>query len=143
MPRRSHRYEQSRTLVDRSRSYTLTEALEQLKAMAPARFDETVEVSVQLGIDPRHSESGTSVQGQVRISKVGNRHLRAALFLPAMVASQHEPRVRAYQARPDGIIQLPCLMGVIKVIWSRPILLLFSTPNLSLHKLLLSTRRMD
>jgi transposase len=48
------------------------------------------------GIDPRHSESGTSVQGQVRISKVGNRHLRAALFLPAMVASQHEPRVRAY-----------------------------------------------
>jgi transposase len=48
------------------------------------------------GIDPRHSESGTSVKGTVRISKVGNRHLRAALFLPAMVASQHEPRVRAY-----------------------------------------------
>jgi transposase len=48
------------------------------------------------GIDPRHSESGTSVKRQVRISKVGNRHLRAALFLPAMVASQHEPRVRAY-----------------------------------------------
>lgn len=48
------------------------------------------------GLDPRHSESGTSVKGRVRISKVGNRHLRAALFLPAMVASQHEPRVRAY-----------------------------------------------
>jgi transposase len=48
------------------------------------------------GIDPRHYESGTSVRGAVRISKVGNRHLRAALFLPAMVASQHEPRVRAY-----------------------------------------------
>ncbi len=48
------------------------------------------------GLDPKHSESGTSVRGRVRISKVGNRHLRAALFLPAMVASQHEPRVRAY-----------------------------------------------
>ncbi len=48
------------------------------------------------GIDPRHYESGTSVRGAVRISKVGNRHLRAALFLPAMVASQYEPRVRAY-----------------------------------------------
>jgi transposase len=48
------------------------------------------------GLDPRHNESGTSIQGVVRISKVGNRHLRAALFLPAMVASQHEPRVRAY-----------------------------------------------
>ncbi len=48
------------------------------------------------GLDPKHSESGTSVKGRVRISKIGNRHLRAALFLPAMVASQHEPRVRAY-----------------------------------------------
>lgn len=51
------------------------------------------------GIDPKHSESGSSVRGAVRISKVGNRHLRAALFLPAMVAAQHEPRVRAYYQR--------------------------------------------
>lgn len=48
------------------------------------------------GLDPRHSESGTSVKASVRISKVGNRHLRAALFLPALVASQHEPRVKAF-----------------------------------------------
>jgi transposase len=48
------------------------------------------------GIDPKHRESGTSVKAAVRISKVGNRHLRAALFLPALVASQHEPRVRAF-----------------------------------------------
>jgi transposase len=48
------------------------------------------------GIDPRYAESGSSVRGQVRISKVGNRHLRAALFLPAMVASQHEPQIKAY-----------------------------------------------
>ena len=48
------------------------------------------------GLDPKHCESGTSVKSRVRISKVGNRHLRAALFLPAMVASQHEPRVHAY-----------------------------------------------
>jgi transposase len=48
------------------------------------------------GLDPKHNESGTSVQSAVRISKIGNRHLRAALFLPAMVASRHEPRVRAF-----------------------------------------------
>ena len=48
------------------------------------------------GLDPRHFESGTSVRVPTRISKVGNRHLRAALFMPAMVASQHEARVRAY-----------------------------------------------
>ena len=48
------------------------------------------------GIDPRHFESGSSVRGATRISKVGNRHLRAGLFLPAMVAAQHEPQIRAY-----------------------------------------------
>jgi transposase len=48
------------------------------------------------GMDPRHVESGSSVRGQVRISKVGNRHLRSALFLPAMVVAHHEPQVNAY-----------------------------------------------
>jgi transposase len=54
------------------------------------------------GIDPRCAESGSSVRGQVRISKVGNRHLRAALFLPAMVASQHEPQIKAYYQKLIG-----------------------------------------
>jgi len=48
------------------------------------------------GLDPRRQESGTSVRGQVRISKVGNRHLRRALFMPTIVAVQHEPRIRAF-----------------------------------------------
>lgn len=48
------------------------------------------------GLDPRHEESGTSVRASVRISKVGNRHLRRALYMPALVAVQHEPAVRAF-----------------------------------------------
>lgn len=48
------------------------------------------------GLDPRHYESGSSVRSATRISKVGNRHLRAALFMPAMVAARFEPRVKAY-----------------------------------------------
>lgn len=48
------------------------------------------------GLDPKHSESGSSVKGAVRISKVGNRHLRAALFLPALVATQYEPGIKAF-----------------------------------------------
>jgi transposase len=48
------------------------------------------------GLDPRRQESGTSVQGQVRISKVGNRHLRRALYMPTIVAVQHEPRIKAF-----------------------------------------------
>jgi uncharacterized OB-fold protein len=48
------------------------------------------------GPDPRDYESGSSVRAATRISKVGNRHLRAALFMPAMVAARYEPRVHAY-----------------------------------------------
>jgi transposase len=48
------------------------------------------------GLDPRPYESGTSIHPPRRISKVGNRHLRAALYMPALVAIQHEPNVKAF-----------------------------------------------
>jgi len=48
------------------------------------------------GLDPRTFESGDSVAKPPRISRVGNRYLRAALYMPALVASQHEPHVKAF-----------------------------------------------
>ena len=48
------------------------------------------------GLDPRSFESGTSVYKRPRISKVGNSHLRSALYMPALVAVQYEPNVRAF-----------------------------------------------
>jgi transposase len=48
------------------------------------------------GLDPRPYESGTSINRPRRISKVGNRHLRAALYMPALVAIQHDPNVKAF-----------------------------------------------
>ncbi len=48
------------------------------------------------GLDPREHESGSSVRGQTRISKVGSVHLRRALYMPAIVAARTEPRVKAF-----------------------------------------------
>ena len=48
------------------------------------------------GLDPRPYDSGTSIHRPRRISKVGNRYLRAALYMPAVVAIQHEPNVKAF-----------------------------------------------
>jgi transposase len=48
------------------------------------------------GLDPRPYESGTSVHRPRRITKVGNRHLRAALYMPALVAIQHDPNIKAF-----------------------------------------------
>lgn len=50
----------------------------------------------QAGLDPRVRQSGTSLDGHRYISKAGNRYIRAALFMPAMVAIQKEPVVKAH-----------------------------------------------
>lgn len=51
------------------------------------------------GLDPRRHESGTSVHKPPRISKAGNRYVRAALFLPAFAAIRHDAYVRAFYER--------------------------------------------
>ena len=48
------------------------------------------------GIDPQEHSSGSSVHKKTRISKAGNRHLRRALFMPALVAVQHDPHLRGF-----------------------------------------------
>jgi transposase len=48
------------------------------------------------GLDPRVHQSGTSVDKPARISKVGNAHIRRALFMPALVAARFDPHVKAF-----------------------------------------------
>lgn len=48
------------------------------------------------GLDPREYQSGQSVHKKVRISKVGNAHLRRALYMPALVAVRHNAYFRAF-----------------------------------------------
>jgi transposase len=48
------------------------------------------------GLDPRACQSGTSIDKPARISKVSNAHIRRALFMPALVAVQHDPHVKAF-----------------------------------------------
>ena len=48
------------------------------------------------GLDPRQTSSGTSVNKRPRLSKAGNRHLRQALYMPALSAARHDPHVRSF-----------------------------------------------
>jgi transposase len=48
------------------------------------------------GLDPAHEMSGTSVRKASRISRAGNRHLRRALYMPALVASRCDPHAKAF-----------------------------------------------
>jgi len=65
----------------------------------PLRFDKAREAAAFAGLDPRHHESGSSVRGKPRLSKVGHALLRKALYMPAMVAVNRTAWGRAFRDR--------------------------------------------
>ena len=48
------------------------------------------------GLDPAHQLSGSSVHKPSRISRHGNRHLRRALYMPALVGVRFDPHIKAF-----------------------------------------------
>jgi transposase len=72
-------------------------ALELLGELAPLSSEMSARQWVaHSGLDPSHRESGTSVHKPSRISRAGNRHLRRALYMPALVAVRHDPHLKAF-----------------------------------------------
>jgi large subunit ribosomal protein L1 len=64
--------------IDRDASYGLDEAVKLLKENATAKFDETIELSMNLGVDPRHSDQ--MVRGVVSLPKGTGKAVRVAVF---------------------------------------------------------------
>lgn len=60
-----------------------------------SQYKSARQVAAYAGLTPRNNRSGT-LRGQTRLSKIGNARVRKALFLPAMVAKQHNPVVRSF-----------------------------------------------
>ena len=63
------------------------------------RFASVKQLVAHAGLAPKEHSSGTSVRGKSMICKRGAKKLRKALYMPAMVASQHNPIVRAFYER--------------------------------------------
>jgi large subunit ribosomal protein L1 len=64
--------------IDRSKPYQLPEAVKLIKERAVAKFDETVEVAVNLGVDPRHADQ--MVRGVCMLPHGSGRTVRVAVF---------------------------------------------------------------
>jgi len=75
---RSKRYRAGAEKVDATKTYELDEALEVLKGLDGAKFDETVELALHLGIDPKKPEQ--AVRGTVSLPKGIGRTLRVIVF---------------------------------------------------------------
>lgn len=56
----------------------------------------SAQVSRHAGLDVRVTQSGTSIDKPGRLNKAGNTYLRSALFMPAMIAVQYEPRAKSF-----------------------------------------------
>ena len=72
------RLRQAREQVDRTRTYALGDAISLVKQGAKAKFDETVEMSVGLGVDPRHADQ--MVRGVVALPHGTGKSVRVAVF---------------------------------------------------------------
>lgn len=64
-----------------------------------SHYQSARQVAAFAGLVPRHKESGSSVRGRPRLCKVGTARLRKAFYFPAIVATQHNPIVKAMSAR--------------------------------------------
>ncbi|NLY52479.1 MAG: 50S ribosomal protein L1 [Firmicutes bacterium] len=88
MAKRGKRYLEAAKAVERGKLYSPEEAIDLVKKMATAKFDETVEVAMKLGVDPRHADQ--QVRGTVVLPHGTGRSVRVAVFAKGEHAREAE-----------------------------------------------------
>lgn len=78
MAKAGKRIRKERENIDRAKFYELDEAVKIIKAGAKAKFDETVEIAMNLGVDPRHADQ--MVRGVCQLPNGSGRSVRVAVF---------------------------------------------------------------
>jgi large subunit ribosomal protein L1 len=110
--------------IDRTRAYKLDEAVAVLKANAKAKFDETVEMAMNLGIDPRHADQ--MVRGLIGLPHGTGKTLRVGVFARGPKAEEAiaagadvvgaedlAEKVQAGEINFDRCIAAPDMMGLV------------------------------
>ena len=119
------KYIESVKLIDRSALYTPSEALELSVKTAKAKFDETVELHVRLGVDPRHADQ--QVRGAVVLPHGTGKTVRVLVFAKGEKAKEAEAAgadfvgadelVQKIQGENwfdyDVVVATPDMMGVV------------------------------
>ena len=86
MAKIAKRTAKAREGIDRDKSYDLAEAVKLLKERATAKFDETIEIAMNLGVDPRHADQ--MVRGVVNLPNGTGRTVRVAVFAKGAKAEE-------------------------------------------------------
>jgi len=75
------------------------------------------------GLSPKEKSSGSSVRGKSRIAKAGNRFLRKALYMPAMVACRFNPVLKAFYdklldaGKPKKVALIACMRKFLHIVY--------------------------
>jgi large subunit ribosomal protein L1 len=72
------RFKSAQEGIDVEKAYPIAEAIKMVKARAKAKFDETIEIAINLGVDPRHADQ--MVRGVVNLPNGTGRTLRVGVF---------------------------------------------------------------
>jgi len=86
MPQHGKKYKESLSKVDRETLYGIAEAVDLVKSLASAKFDETVELAVRLGVDPRKADQ--IVRGTLSLPEGTGRTNRVAVFAAGDAAAE-------------------------------------------------------
>lgn len=78
MPKSGKRFQKSLEALDRSKLYGLPEAVEVLKATPSPKFDESVDIALNLGVDPRHADQ--MVRGSIVLPHGTGKSMRVLVF---------------------------------------------------------------
>ena len=110
--------------IDRNRTYELGEAVALVKGHAKAKFDETIEISMNLGVDPRHADQ--MVRGVVAMPNGTGKSMRVAVFAKDAKADEAKAAgadlvgaedlaeaIQNGEAGFDRVIATPDMMGVV------------------------------
>jgi large subunit ribosomal protein L1 len=86
MTQHGKKYKDSLSKVDREQLYGVAEAVDLVKSLATAKFDETVELAVRLGVDPRKADQ--IVRGTISLPSGTGRTVRVAVFAAGEAAAE-------------------------------------------------------
>ncbi len=82
----SKRYQQLLEKIDKNKIYSVEEAVDTVKGLKSAKFDETVELALRLGVDPRHADQ--MVRGSVVLPHGTGKEVRVAVFAKGAKADE-------------------------------------------------------
>ena len=88
MPKHGKNYNAAAAKVDKTKLYTPMEAMKLVKEAATAKFDETVEVSIRLGVDTRKADQ--NVRGSISLPNGTGKSVRVAVFAEGAKATEAE-----------------------------------------------------